>query len=185
MARCHLFQQCGVGQVVHAKNLLLVCHACLPSCISQCLLPAAFAAPLPAAFACPVRWLQHITASKRTCMRPKFTTSSWILKPDSVCVCLCECVFVYVLRHTYFVKFARIVTLYYLNLLKSRLKGFQNGSFLEGLSKMALGLIFIVYMSTLKSFWMYLIVLCLYIYVCVQKRAQDGEKGKVCMWLSA
>lgn len=103
----------------------------------------------------------------------------------TVCVCLCECAFVYVLRHTYFVKFARIVTLYYLNLLKSRLKGFQNGSFLEGLSKMAPGLIFIVYMSTLKSFWMYLIVLCLYIYVCVQKRAQDGEKGKVCMWLSA
>lgn len=95
-----------------------------------------------------------------------------------VCVCIC-------LKTYLFCEICKNSNPILFEPIKKSTKGLPKGSFLEGLSKMAPGLIFIVYMSTLKSFWMYLIVLCLYIYVCVQKRAQDGEKGKVCMWLSA
>lgn len=112
MACGQLFQQCGVGQVV--------CHACLLSCPS--LLPAPFAAPVLAALACPVRWLQHVTAPQTYLHEAQ--VHNLILDPQMcVCVCLLACVCV-CLSHIYFVKFARIVTLYNLDLLKSSLKGF-------------------------------------------------------------
>lgn len=47
-----LLRQCGAGLGVHAELVQSVLHPHLSSCTSQCLLPAACAAPVPVAPAC-------------------------------------------------------------------------------------------------------------------------------------
>lgn len=188
-----------LGSGVHVGNLQSVFHPCLSSCISQCLLPAACAAPMPAASACPVRWMQHVQAPK-----PAWGSSQQRypghspqpLQATAFCLsCVCACYLI-----LSFKKRARIVALF-----KSRVNrmknaglvwrsyqlatvncfpfwGFWNVLLCRNCQKNAHGLIFIVHLSPSC------LCVCLYmfpVFICVWKREATMEREAKCVCLSA
>lgn len=161
-----------------------VVHCCLSSCISQCFLPAACAAPMPAASACQVRWMQHVKAHKRICMRLKSTTSSWILTTNPAGHCIMSvraCVLSYIYILHAFEKCARIVCIRTDQIIHSQ--GLWNKYYCrEKVSKPAPGLI-IIHLSSFEVFvYVYVCSLCFCVCLCARESTKgEWEANCVCV----